>query len=150
TTDRASLLPACVRVVYRGEPPSRIRQADAPGPNVALYVRNSDEARASLQDYWRKADSESRKLASRLLRETHRNPIARYWVSGGTTYVDMSLYAGCDIVDTAHNFPRTLAHFDQCSGGFADYHQQIGMLGKPLAAESSSRAHIPHGWPDCS
>jgi glycosyltransferase involved in cell wall biosynthesis len=133
-----SSLPAPVAAevfAYRDECRARMHEAAAAGPTATSYVRNFDEARASFHDFWRKADSESKRFASRLVRETRRNPIGRFWVSGVTTYVDMSLYGGQDIADAARSLPLMLAHFDRYGEAFADYYRKIGMLGEQLAAQ---------------
>lgn len=133
--------PAAAEVLaYRDECLAGIWEAEAVSPSATSHVRKSDAARASLRDFWRKADSESKRLAWRLARETRRNPIGRFWVTGATTYVDMSLYGGRDIADAARSLPRVLAHFDRHGEEFADYYRKLGMLGEPLAA-----ARIPDG-----
>ena len=94
---------------YRDECKKRMQEAD-PTLRPPGSIRNSDEARASLGNFWRTADPERRRLASRLVRELRRNPIGKFWTSGGTTCIDMSLYDARDIADIARNFPRLLAH----------------------------------------
>jgi hypothetical protein len=120
---------------YRDECKKRMQEADPTALRPPGSIRNSDEARASLGNFWRTADPEHRRLASRLVREIRRNPIGKFWISGGTTCIDMSLYDARDIADTARNFPRLLAHFDRYDEGFANYYRQIGMLGETLAAD---------------
>jgi hypothetical protein len=118
---------------YRDECVTRLRhQEGQPAPS---YIRNSGEARMSLLDFWRKTDAKDKVFAWRLFRETGRNPLGRYWVSGGTTYVDMSLYGGRDIADAARDLPRLLAHFDKYGDGFAKYHRDVGMLGELLSSD---------------
>jgi glycosyltransferase involved in cell wall biosynthesis len=122
-------------LAYRDECIRRLQRQDGPaGPS---YIRNSDDARTSLLDFWRKADPKDRALAWRLFRETGRNPLGRYWLAGGTTYVDMGLYGGRDIADAARSLPGILASFDQRGDAFANYHRQIGMLGEVLPAVSA-------------
>lgn len=115
---------------YRDECVARAKEAEI----ATNYVRNSDEARISLLDFWRKADREGKAFAWRLFRDTRRNPLGRYWTSGGATCIDMSLYGGRDIADAARNFPRLLAHFDRYGDGFANYYRQLGMLGETMEA----------------
>src|SRR5262249_32173395 len=117
----------------------RMLERDKAGSIVAQYVRNSDEARMTLFEFWQKADSESRVLAWRLFRRTGRNPLGRYWSSEATTYVDMSLYGGHDIADAARSLPDVLVHFDRQRDGFAAYYRQTGMLGDFLVADASVR-----------
>jgi hypothetical protein len=135
---------------YRDECLARLRQAEADGQTGQSCIRNSDEARVPLLDFWRNADAESKRFAWRLFRETGRNPLGRHWVSGVTTYVDMKLYGGRDIADAARNLPRVLANFDKYGDEFMKYHRDIGMLGEPLSlgvADARLPFHVgvPHG-----
>jgi glycosyltransferase involved in cell wall biosynthesis len=112
--------------VYRDECLAKLRQpASEPDP---AYIRNADEARVPLRDFWRQADGESKKIAWRLLRSTGRNPLGRWWVSGGTTYLDMTLFGGEDISDATRDLPRILACVDRPGDAFAKHHRDIGML----------------------
>jgi glycosyltransferase involved in cell wall biosynthesis len=116
---------------YRDECRARLRQQQ--GQAAASYIRNPGEARLRLFDFWRLTGVDRKTW--RLLRETGRNPLGRYWLSGGTTYVDMTLFGGQDIADAARNLPRLLAHFDNYGDGFAKHHRNIGMLGESLPLE---------------
>ena len=122
--------PAAAEIfAYRDECRARSLDADKTAASQPNNAGNS----VSLLESLRKAD---RKFAWRLFRDTGRNPLGRYWISGGTTCIDMSLYGCRDIADTARNFPRVLAHFDRYNEGFANYYrQQLGMLGESLVAE---------------
>jgi glycosyltransferase involved in cell wall biosynthesis len=113
---------------YRDECRARWAEAEKAPPPPA----NVGGTSPSLFESLRKAD---RKFAWRLFRDTGRNPLGRYWISGGTTCIDMSLYCGHDIADAARNLPRVLAHFDRDDDGFANYYRQIRMLGETLTAE---------------
>jgi len=121
--------------LYRDECRARMQDAAARGHTGPTYIRNADQARVSLLEFWRKADPQSKTLNWRLFRETGRNPIGRHWVSGGTTYVDMGLYGGKDIADASGNLPRVLASFDRPGDAFLNYHRNIGMLGERLTGE---------------
>jgi hypothetical protein len=123
---------------YRDESRARAEQADAATLSQE-YLRNADDAHVSLIDFVRRASSDERTFAWRLFRQVGQNPLGRYWVSGGTTYVDMSLYGGRDIADAARVLPSILASFDRAGDAFINYHRQIGMLGEPLAK------HPEHG-----
>jgi glycosyltransferase involved in cell wall biosynthesis len=120
---------------YRDESRARAEQADAEPPSEK-YVRNADHARVSLVNFMRKASLQEWAIAWRLFRRVRQNPLGRYWVSGGTTYIDMSLYAGRDIADAARDLPHILASFDRTRDAFVNYHRQIGMIGEPIAAPS--------------
>jgi hypothetical protein len=119
---------------YREECLALMTEADKIGEAGPSHVRNSDEARISLLDFLRTADADSKAFAWRLFCETGRNPLGRYWIAGGTTYVDMSLYGGRDIADAARNLPRVLAAFDKYGEAFVNYHRQIGMIGECLSS----------------
>ncbi|HSV21818.1 MAG TPA: glycosyltransferase [Xanthobacteraceae bacterium] len=120
---------------YRDERLAEVQKSNNAGPGGKNYVRNYEEARVSLLDFWQKADSKDKAFAWRLFRETGRNPLGRYWNFGVTTYVDMALFGGRDIADAARKLPHILAAFDRDRGQFADYYEQIGILGKVLGAE---------------
>jgi glycosyltransferase involved in cell wall biosynthesis len=135
TTDAAEVF------VYRDECRARLRQQDV--QVAASYIRNSHEARPRLLDFWRHAGLASKSNAWRLFRETGRNPLGQHWVSGGTSYVDMTLFGGQDIADAARNLPRLLAHFDHYGDGFAKHHRDIGMLGDTLWSEPASYRDEP-------
>jgi glycosyltransferase involved in cell wall biosynthesis len=113
---------------YRDQSRARAEQADA-ATSSEKYVRNADDARVSLIDFVSRASSKELSLAWRLFRQLGQNPLGRYWISGGTTYVDMSLYDCRDIADAARVLPRVLACFDRPGNSFVDYHRRIGMLG---------------------
>jgi hypothetical protein len=134
----ASLAPASAAeiVAYRDECRARMQEVDGGAQASPAYVRNSDDARVSIFDFWHTSDAEAKAFAWRLFREVRRNPLGRYWVSGSTTYVDMSLYGCRDIADAAHNLPRLLASFDRSGEAFANYHRQIGMLGETMATNA--------------
>ncbi len=126
---------------YRDQCMQRLREKEKQEPPPC--IRNSDDARVGLMDFWRNADAASKQSTWRLFRETWRNPLGRHWVSGDTTYVDMRLFGGRDIADAARNLPRVLAHFDKPGDEFAKFHKGAGMLGEvvPLgAAATASRA----------
>jgi glycosyltransferase involved in cell wall biosynthesis len=122
---------------YRDECRARWEEAG----NVAPAPPNAQNAPESLLDSLRKVD---RKFAWQLFRDTGRNPLGRYWISGGTTCIDMSLYGGRDIADAVWNFGRVLKHFDRYDEGFAHYYRQLGMLRESLAIEPPhKRAGVP-------
>jgi glycosyltransferase involved in cell wall biosynthesis len=120
---------------YRDELIARLKVAEAAGDNGPNYIRNSQEARASLLRI-RLARGNLIGLAWRLFRQTGRNPLGKHWVSGNTTYIDMSLYGGHDIADAARHLPAVLANFDKHGDGFVNYHRQIGMIGDRLDSGS--------------
>jgi glycosyltransferase involved in cell wall biosynthesis len=120
---------------YRDECRARMQETESGARSSPAYVRNADEARVSILGLCLTGNPQAMAFAWRLFREVGRNPLGRYWVSGGTTYVDMDLYGCRDIADAASNLPRLLARFDQPGEAFADYHRQIGMLGEPMASE---------------
>jgi glycosyltransferase involved in cell wall biosynthesis len=129
---------------YRDECMARTLATDDAGATKANYVRNSQDARVSLLDFWRKTDANDKALAWRLFRQTGRNPLGQHWLSGVTTYVNMELFGGHDIADAARNLPRILANFDRDSDLFANYHEQIGILGATMATEyAGDRKPIP-------
>ena len=111
---------------YRDQCRDRLARQDAGAPSN--YIRNADDARRQLFSSWRQTDAKSRKSAWQLFRETGRNPLGRYWTSGGTTYVDMSLFDGRDIADAARLLPRLLAAFDRDDNAWANYHRRLGMF----------------------
>jgi hypothetical protein len=124
---------------YRDQCRARMeREDDARGTGPG-FVRNPDEGPVSLLDFWRNANPEKKAFAWRLFRETGRNPLGRHWVSGGTTYVDMSLYGGRDIGDAARNLPRVLATFNRHGDEFAGYYQKIEMLGEAIMEGRAQR-----------
>ena len=118
---------------YRDECRARLRQREE-NP-LRSSVGNIAKARRLL-DFWRKSSPGSKTNAWRLFCETGRNPLGRHWISGGTTYVDMTLFGGHDIADAARDLPRLLAYFDRSSDGFAKHHRDIGMLGDTLSTET--------------
>jgi glycosyltransferase involved in cell wall biosynthesis len=124
---------------YRDACVARMRQAENGGQTQAQPTPNSDDERMSLREFWRKADRESKAFALRLFRETGRNPLGRYWVSGATTYVDMAMYGGRDIAAAARNLRRVLAAFDRKDDDFIKSHRQNGMLGQALTAARPQR-----------
>jgi glycosyltransferase involved in cell wall biosynthesis len=128
----ASLPPseAAETAAYRDECRARRLQADKAGSSAA-EGRNSRGAIARFLPGARLRDIE---FAWRLFLQTGGNPLGKYWISGGTTYVDMSLYGGHDIADAARILPQVLASFDRYNETFSNYHRQIGMLGDVMAA----------------
>lgn len=119
---------------YRDQCVARQQEADAKGDPQPRFIRNSDEASRALLAFWRKANWQAWPLDWQLYRETGRNPLGRHWEAGGTTYVDMRLYAGQTIADAARSLPRILDRFDKPGDAFLAHHRGIGMLGRELAA----------------
>jgi Glycosyl transferase family 2 len=113
---------------YRDECRARMEADNAAQVNGA-QVRNRDGARKSIFDLLRSRD---RAFGWRLFRDTGRSPVGRYWTSGGTSYIDMSLYGGSDVADAARLLPRVLATFDRPGDSFAGFYRQLGMLGEEL------------------
>lgn len=122
--------PAAAEIfAYRDECRARWARSE----NVAPKSDNSKSLLGSVRGV-------SRKLAWQLFRKTGRNPLGRFWTSGGTTCIDMSLYGGRDIADTCQNLPRVLADFNHQSDGFVKQYQQLGMLGEELAIQQTAAA----------
>jgi hypothetical protein len=118
-------------LAYRDECRARMQAAEkTAAERVGTSARATRPARVSLVEFLRKAAPEERALAWRLWRNTGRNPLGHYWTSGSTTYVDMGLYRGQDIADTARQLPRALATFDHFNDAFASYYRQIGQIGE--------------------
>jgi glycosyltransferase involved in cell wall biosynthesis len=116
-------------LAYRDECQARMEAAEKTGAGgVKTTAGATYLPRLSLIEFLRKATPEQRASAWRLWRNTGRNPLGRYWISGSTTYVDMGLYRGRDIADAARQLPRALAALDHFNDAFASYYQQIGQI----------------------
>jgi hypothetical protein len=134
---------AAEMLTYRDESRARMQESEnrsAP----SSYVRNSNDAQISILKFLRTSDANARTFAWRLFLDTGRNPLGRYWQSGGTTYVDLSLYDCRDIADAARCLPRLLARFDQQSDGFVSYCQRNRMLGEPVTTGDVPAPSVAH------
>jgi glycosyltransferase involved in cell wall biosynthesis len=126
-----SLPPPAAAEIFAYRDECRARNSAAAQPAAGTGA-GPDNSRGAILELVRKARQLDKALAWRLFRETGRNPWGRYWMSGGTTCIDMSLYDCHDIADTARNFGRVLTHFDRYDQGFANYYRQLGMLSETL------------------
>jgi hypothetical protein len=93
--------------------------------------RTPPVALAALYKFWRGR----KRLAWDLYRETGISPFNKYWMSGGATCIDMSLYGCADLAAVSESFTRVLDRFDTRADGFASYYKGLGMLGKTFADE---------------
>jgi glycosyltransferase involved in cell wall biosynthesis len=117
---------------YRDGCRARMRRVDSGDEAPPNYVRNSRDAHIPLIKFLRSGNLKDIAFAWRLLRQTGRNPLGKYWVSGGTTYVDMGLFGSRDIADAARALPRVLENFDRHDDAFVKYYRGLSILGEAL------------------
>jgi glycosyltransferase involved in cell wall biosynthesis len=125
---------------YRDECRARMQQADKAFNASEANVGMTKHPRLSFFDFLRRTTRQEKASAWRLFRETGRNPLGLYWTSGGTTYVDMSLYGAHDIADAARLLPRVLAALDRSNDAVTSYYRKLEQIGELISVQRSTDA----------